>query len=123
MGPPKPKAGKGKPVAEQGGTPDFIGAAIDKGLEQLRKSILDRYSQAGSTSGEEVLITNSRHKACLDQALSHLDQALAALRTGIPLDLIASLLRGCAEALAGITGDVVSDELIDTIFSRFCIGK
>lgn len=98
-------------------------ALTGEGLDQLRKTILDRYSQAGSSSGDEVLITNSRHKACIDQGLSHLDQALAALRTGIPLDLIASLLRGCAEALAGITGDVVSDELIDTIFSRFCIGK
>lgn len=107
--------------------PDYpvvpFSALTGEGLEQLRQAILDRYSQAGSTSGEEALITNSRHKACLDQALLHLDQAQEALRAGIPLDLVASLLRASAESLAGITGDVVSDELIDTIFSRFCIGK
>ena len=94
-----------------------------EGLDSIRQVIQDRYNQAGSAGSAEILITSSRHKACLDQALACLDQAAAVLQTGMPLDLAASLLRGCAEALAGITGDSVSDELIQTIFSRFCVGK
>ncbi|HBP37588.1 MAG TPA: tRNA uridine-5-carboxymethylaminomethyl(34) synthesis GTPase MnmE [Clostridiales bacterium] len=98
-------------------------ALTGEGLDSLRQVIQDHYRQAGSSGSDEVVVTNSRHKACLDQALEYLDQAAAALASGIPLDLAASLLRGCAEALAGITGDSVSEELIRTIFSRFCIGK
>lgn len=94
-----------------------------EGLEKLRQAILDQYDLAGSQSGEELLITNSRHKACLDRAVSHSAEALQILATGLPLDLLASLLRGCADALAGITGDEVTEELISTIFSRFCVGK
>ena len=98
-------------------------ALTGEGLDPLRQVILDHYRQAGSSGSEEAVVTNSRHKACLDQALDHLDQAASALASGIPLDLAASLLRGCAEALACITGDCVSEELVRVIFSRFCIGK
>lgn len=100
-----------------------ISAKTGEGLDQLRQAILEHYQQIGSVASEEVLITNSRHKSLLDEAADYLDQASAALKAGIPLDLAASLLRGCADSLAGITGDIVSEELISTIFSRFCVGK
>ncbi|HAL74083.1 MAG TPA: tRNA uridine-5-carboxymethylaminomethyl(34) synthesis GTPase MnmE, partial [Clostridiales bacterium] len=98
-------------------------AVSGEGLDQLRRAILDQYDRAGSQSSEEILITNSRHKACLDRAVSHLAEAVQILANGLPLDLLASLLRGCADALAGITGEEVTEELISTIFSRFCVGK
>jgi tRNA modification GTPase len=98
-------------------------AVSGEGLAQLRQAILAQYEHSGHAAGEEVLITNSRHKACLDQACACLEQTSDAMSAGIPLDLIASLLRGSADAMAEITGDQVTDELIGTIFSRFCIGK
>ena len=98
-------------------------AVSNEGLDQLRSAIQDKYNRSGSLASEEVLITNSRHKACLELASTSLGQAAEALAAGIPLDLVASLLRGSAEALAGITGDEVTEELIETIFSRFCVGK
>jgi len=98
-------------------------AVSDEGLDQLRQAILDHYGRAGSQSSDEILITSSRHKACLDLAASHLTEAVQILKTGLSLDLLASLLRGCADALAGITGEEVTEELISTIFSRFCVGK
>jgi len=98
-------------------------ALTGEGLEKVRQAIQEQYGRKGSSGSEEVLITNSRHMACLEQASGFLDQASDALKSGIPLDLIAGLLRGCAEALAEMTGDSVSEELIKTIFSRFCVGK
>ena len=71
-------------------------AVSNEGLEQLRLAIQEKYNRSGSTASEEVLITNSRHKACLDLALTSLDQAVEAMAAGIPLDLLASLLRGSA---------------------------
>ena len=98
-------------------------ALSGEGLDQLRQAIIEQYNRSGSQNSEDVLITNSRHKACLDRAAGNLEQAVRAMSAGIPLDLLASLLRGSAEALAGITGDEVTDELINTIFARFCVGK
>jgi tRNA modification GTPase len=98
-------------------------AVTGEGLAELRQAITDCYNQAGSRSSEAVLVTNSRHKACLEQAAGFLSEAATVLARGLPLDLTASLLRGCIDQLAGITGDSVSDELIDAIFSRFCVGK
>lgn len=98
-------------------------AVSGEGLAELRQAILDCYASAGSPSGEGLLITNSRHKACLDQATTLLAQAGEVLNQGLTLDLSASLLRGCIDQLAAITGDSVTEALIDTIFSRFCVGK
>jgi tRNA modification GTPase len=98
-------------------------AVTGEGLGEIRQAILDRYAQSGAASDEEVLITNSRHKACLDMASGFLCQAAEVLRDGLTLDVAASLIRGSIEKLAEITGDSVTDELIRTIFSRFCVGK
>jgi tRNA modification GTPase len=98
-------------------------AVTGEGLAELRQAIVDCYRQAGSRSSEGILITNSRHKACLERAAGYLGEASAVLAQGLPLDLTASLLRACIDQLAGITGDSVTDELINTIFSRFCVGK
>ncbi len=94
-----------------------------EGLAAIREAIATRYRAAGSQGSDDILITSSRHKACLDRTLAHLQLARTALIDGLSLDLVASLLRNAMETLAEITGDAVSDELVETIFSRFCIGK
>lgn len=94
-----------------------------EGLADIRRAISERYTLAGSPACEDLVITNVRHKTCLDQSLARLQRAREALGSGLPLDLVASLVRNALEILAEITGDSVSDELVATIFSRFCIGK
>ena len=89
----------------------------------IRQAIVDRYQRSGSGQADEVLITSSRHKACIDRALNSLQAAEQELMRGDLLDLVASLLRDALEQIAEITGDYVTDTLIDTIFSRFCVGK
>ena len=98
-------------------------AVSGDGLETVRSAIVDRYNQAGSSTSEEVLVTNSRHQASLLNSSRLLEDAATAITAGITLDLVATLLRGSAEALAELTGDSVSEQLIETIFSRFCVGK
>lgn len=106
------------------GCPVISFSAISgEGLAALRQVILEHYERSGSLSGQDVLITNGRHRAGLELAMEHLREANQTIRSGIPLDLTSSLLRGCAAALAAITGDEVTEELINTIFSRFCVGK
>ncbi len=107
--------------------PDFplisFSTQSEEGLYQVRQRILARYNQMGSGRADEILITSSRHKACLDRTLKSLNQAAAELKRDEMLDLVSALLRDAMENLAEITGDQITDTLIDTIFSRFCIGK
>jgi len=94
-----------------------------EGVDAVRELIRMKYEQTGAKSGDEVLITNARHLHAISQARQHLDMGLQGFSRNIPLDLLASVLRSAADDLALITGDEVNEELVNEIFSRFCIGK
>jgi tRNA modification GTPase len=98
-------------------------AVSGEGLDKIRQVVRDFYQQNGSTNDDGLIITSSRHLACLEQAASQVGEAEHVLAAGLTLDIAASLVRGSLDALAELTGDQVSDELIQTIFSRFCVGK
>lgn len=70
-----------------------------------------------------AIVTHSRHKSLADKSLEQVRSAREAIDAGLSYDLIATLLRSAVESLAAMSGDDVSETLIDTIFSRFCIGK
>ena len=71
----------------------------------------------------DLLITNARQAAALEAASNSNRALLAALRSGIPADLVAQDLRETLHHLATVTGSVTTPEILATIFSRFCIGK
>lgn len=74
--------------------------------------------------GDNVIITNQRHKASLDHALAAISRAREAMQAGLPGDLIAEDLRLCLHHLAEITGSAITpDEILGNIFRNFCIGK
>ena len=66
---------------------------------------------------------SARHRTALGEALGRLDEAGAMLAAGQPLDLVAAALRLASDALDGVTGRTTSEDVLDRIFSRFCIGK
>ncbi len=80
-------------------------------------------ASSGRSTGSEVLITHERHKAAVDRALDLTSQAVSDLERGLSFDLVAITVREAISELSLITGDDVSETLIETIFSRFCIGK
>jgi len=75
-----------------------------------------------TTSGA-TLVTNHRHYQALCDALDSLKRVRTALDTSIPTDLIAQDLRQCQDALGSITGEISSQEVLNNIFSKHCIGK
>lgn len=94
-----------------------------EGVDAVRMLIRNKYDEMGAKNSEEVLITNARHYHAVSQAKKSLDMALDGISQHLPIDLLACVLRSVADSLAQITGDEVSEELVNEIFSRFCIGK
>ncbi|NLJ70355.1 MAG: tRNA uridine-5-carboxymethylaminomethyl(34) synthesis GTPase MnmE [Clostridiaceae bacterium] len=95
----------------------------DKKAETIKKYILNFFESLGDSEGDSIMITHLRHHRILQKTLEQVRQAQQAFEQEIPLDLISGLLQAAAEELAELTGDQVSEELIETIFSAFCVGK
>lgn len=93
------------------------------GIEYLGQEIRRLYEEKGQGQMSQVLLTNSRHYDRVKAASDTLAEVTALLRRGESADLACSLLRTTMDALGEITGDSVNEELVQTIFSRFCIGK
>jgi tRNA modification GTPase len=77
----------------------------------------------GGAAASEGHLVSTRHRDALARARLALDEALADLRGGAPLDLVAEGLRGATGELDGITGHTTPEDLLDRIFARFCLGK
>lgn len=92
-----------------------------EGIEDLKEAI---YQEVVRHPGRgEVLITRERHKVCLEEALDALLRGEEALSKGLPREFLASELRIALDRLGRITGEVTTEEILDRIFSRFCVGK
>jgi tRNA modification GTPase len=93
------------------------------GLDTLRRSIRSCLSTASLESNGGTVITNIRHRQALERAEASIGEALDSVRKGEAAEFVAMDLRGAADALGEVTGTITSDEILDRIFSEFCIGK
>lgn len=101
----------------------FISITGDTGLDVLEKRLMDFASGNKMDLDNQVLVTNARHERQLRLAYDALVSALDAIRTGMTLDIVALELKTALEHLGRITGQTAEEEIINAIFSRFCIGK
>ncbi len=97
-------------------------AAHNKGIEALEQAILEAV-QAGIQAADMDLAINQRQAAALTRAKTSLEQVQATIAQQMPLDFWTIDLRGAIQALGEITGEEVTESVLDRIFSRFCIGK
>lgn len=81
------------------------------------------YLEKNGAGGGGAIITGERHKNLIDRAIAAIDRATVSANQKMPLDIIASDVWECAEALGEITGRNVTDDVVDAIFSKFCLGK
>ncbi len=100
-----------------------ISAKTGAGLEGLQKTIEEMFSLGSIIQKQEETVINMRHKQAVQEALSALKNALLTLEMGLPADLLSVDMRVAIESLGTITGQTVSDEIVEEIFSRFCLGK
>lgn len=94
------------------------------GVEQLEQRIAKLFFSEGIESSQNsVMVTNARHIGLLNQAKQALQDVQTGIATGMPVDLVQIDMTRCWEFLGQITGDSYEDELIDQLFSQFCLGK
>ena len=100
-----------------------ISALKNEGLEDLYNEIEKMFHFSEINFDNDILITNERHKDLIRLAIEHLDNAENSLNAGMPIDIIAISLKNVLEDLGKITGEEATEEIIDEIFSKFCLGK
>jgi tRNA modification GTPase len=96
-------------------------AVTGQGLDKLRSLLADHVKN--TTSGVSDVLINARQAQLLRSIASHLRSALTGLNTGLSSDLMAVDIRSAIRLLGDITGESWNPDVLDTVFSRFCIGK
>ena len=100
----------------------FISAKDNLHIDALKERLVDKVIQ-GSTNTENTIITNARHYEALKEVNSSLADIKAGLDDKISGDLLALDIRRCLHYISTITGDITNENVLDYIFSKFCIGK
>ena len=93
------------------------------GLPALEDALVELVLAGKTVSSDSVLVTSVRHQEALQRAADSLQASQLSLAQALPLDFVSIDLRAAYEALGEVTGEAASDDLLDTIFSEFCIGK
>lgn len=100
-----------------------ISALERKGIEELTHKIVELFDTNDIGTEGSALVTNIRHKELIKKANLRAEEALQDLQNDMPIDIIAIHIKDILENLGEITGENVTDSVINAIFSKFCLGK
>lgn len=96
----------------------------DETIEELKKEMLAKVSSGNINKlSDDIILTNLRHKICLENVAGSLDEAAATIRDGMSGEFISVDLRNALSHLGEITGEVTNDDILNNVFRNFCIGK
>lgn len=99
-----------------------ISARNQDNISELQNAV-ERFAVRHATPAEDGMIANERQRICLENAICAVQEALDALSMGLAFDAVTVSLDASADALLQLTGERVTDKVVDTVFSRFCVGK
>jgi tRNA modification GTPase len=100
-----------------------VSALTGEGLEELEEAMVQAVFSGKVVASDAPLVTNPRHKQALHEALEHVEAAVDASTSDTPTDLIAIDVTAAVNALGEITGETAAEDLLQIIFSEFCVGK
>ena len=100
-----------------------VSALTGEGIEALEEALVELVFGGTVTAADTPLVSNPRHQASLKRALDHVQAAEGGQLGGLSSDLVAIDVREAVDALGEITGETASEDLLEAIFSNFCIGK
>lgn len=100
-----------------------ISALEGEKIDELKKLMKQRALENKHYEASSLLVTSSRHRDALQKAQQHVRSALKGLNQGMTGDFLSIDLRAALNELGTITGEITNEDVLDSIFSRFCIGK
>lgn len=113
-----------KKLKEKTGSPVIPVSVVEEtGITELEETIKKMFFRGEISFDDEVYITNARHKTALEEALESLKMVRESIETGMSEDFFSIDLMSAYESLGKIVGESVGEDLVNEIFSRFCVGK
>lgn len=100
-----------------------ISALNNIGIDKLYNEITNLFNLNEINLDNEIVITNIRHKNLISKAIQNVKKTKETIENKMPLDIIAIFIKDILEDLGNITGEIVTDDIIDEIFAKFCLGK
>ena len=100
-----------------------ISALNGEGIEKLYSTISKMFSLDEINLDNDIIITNLRHKNLISKAIENVKKARDTVTNNMPIDIIAIFIKDILEDLGNITGEFVTEDIINEIFSKFCLGK
>lgn len=101
-----------------------ISAKENIGIDQMEDEIYSHIVEGNvEDSSQKITITNVRHKSALEKTKQYVENIFETIELGLPMDLMAVDVKGALDSLSEITGEISSEDLLDHIFSNFCVGK
>lgn len=99
-------------------------SALNKiGLENIYSKIEEMFNLSEINFDNEIVITNIRHKNLVTNAINSVKKVRQSIKDNMPIDIIAIYIKEILDILANITGDFVTEDIINEIFAKFCLGK
>ncbi len=100
-----------------------VSAKKEQGIQEFENTIKDMFFHGKISFNDEVYITNMRHKAALQEAYDSLKKVMISIENDMPEDFYSIDLLDAYESLGSITGETIGEDLVNEIFSKFCMGK
>lgn len=100
-----------------------VSAKEEQGIDRLEQTVKDMFYDGSISFNDEIYITNMRQKAALKEALDSLEQVSVSIQNQMPEDFFSIDMMNAYEELGSITGESVGEDLVNEIFSKFCMGK
>ena len=93
------------------------------GLEELYDEISKLFKLKEIASTGEIIVSNNRHKYLIKKAIKNVEICKETVKNNLPVDMISGYIKQVLEDLGEITGDTATEDILNTIFSKFCLGK
>ena len=100
-----------------------ISAKTGEGITELEDKIEELFNLKNLESENELIITNIRHKDLINKAKNGLIKANNTVKDGLPVDMISINIQEAIKDLCEILGESISDDVLNRIFEKFCVGK
>ena len=101
----------------------YISTINKEGIDSLYDEMYKVYKFDENVVDNETIVSNERHKNHIRKALENVDVSIKTINDGVPIDIISTNIKEIIEELGKITGDSVTEDIINEIFSKFCLGK